>query len=320
MTSSQETTTSPDEEAIESIFRSVLLVLIVPLLIWYFANRRPEPAPQNQERRQPVTNEAQRPASNNPTTNPRNPPPKDDSELSILKYTRKPPNSISTTGKSHLIHNGILPFKYTLAATYETRTPRSSSEDISGRDVNTSVQLANRKDRARMFTKLFDPNRSGESLPPPGRGSNVVVSIPSSEIHCPKLRRALFLLGTYFNLFLLISLPVEGDGSSENTAIPNNYKDDKLKLDELIKKIRGGNSEGEADLPEDVVPSHRIVGTRSISSKVAFVRQLPKPPAFVLDFEAEMSIQLSRFGFKVLTYSPSKKGSGISGLGAEMIM
>ena len=320
MTRNEDTTIGPDG-SLERMLRSVFFILFVPWLIWYFANRRAEPRPQRQVRRQPVTDEAPRPASNNPTTNARNPPEQDSNDSSILKYTRKPPNSIPTSGKSHLIHIGILPFKYTLAATYEMRAPGSSSEDASGKGKSSSVQLRNRKDRARMFTKLFDPNRSGESLPPPGRGSNIIVSVPVYEIHCPKLRRALFLLGTYFNLFLLISLIDEEDNeSSENKATSKNYKDDKLKMDELIIKMRGGNNEVGVGLPEEIIPPHRIVGTRSISSKVAFVRQLPKLPAFVLDFEAEMSTQLSRFGFKVLTYSPSKKGSSISGLGAEMLM
>merc|ERR1712238_378686 len=65
-----------------------------------------------------------------------------------------------------------------------------------------------RKDRARIFTKLFSPIRTKESgiLKPPSRGSNVVVSVPEKDVACRKLRHGLFLLGTYYNLFVLLCL------------------------------------------------------------------------------------------------------------------
>ena len=325
MSSTEEPTAWSDDD-IERILLSLLIVVTIPGVIWYFLKPGPRPAPQNQQRRQAPTAEQPLPvpAANYHLPQTPNRSSFDDNEESILNYSRKPPHSSLKTGKSHLGHSGILPFKCTLAATYESR--KQSNQHLkdggeTGRD--DSVQLTNRKDRARIFTKLFASNRSGGSLSPPGRGSNIIVSIPASEICCPKLRRVLLLLGTYFNLFLLISLPDEREGGGGDNNLKSQekiYKDDKLKMNELIRVLRGGNNKMSDALPEDVIPSHRIVGTNSISSKVAFVRQLPKSPAFVLDFEAEMSSQLTRFGFTVLTYSPAEEGSHTSGLGLEMIM
>lgn len=79
---------------------------------------------------------------------------------------------------------------------------------------------------------------------------------------------------------------------------------------------------GGGDLPPAVLPSHRIVGTTSVGGRVAFVRQLPKRPEFVLEYDGEVKGQLTRFGFAVLSYERRDGGggvSGVSGIGTELI-
>jgi len=274
----------------------------------------------------------------------------EDSFVALLrKHPRMPPhfvssNSSNVDNSSITIvpqHEGILPFRYTLASTYESKSKPSSSTTTT--DVTTtastatpqSTHLANRKDRARLFTKLFLSSRTeGSNLTaPPSRGSNIVISIPSSEVGCVKLSRVLYLLGSYYNLFILMNLEDEGEDEDDATGKMDeyHYTKDKERLKGLIQVRRGGadcsDSNGINDnqtLPEQILPSHRIVTTTSLTGKVAFVRQLHFVQ-FVLDYEEEMQSELQRFGFTVLLYSEGvvdDDGDGsekiLSGLGMEL--
>merc|ERR1712066_210573 len=56
-------------------------------------------------------------------------------------------------------------------------------------------------------------------------------------------------------------------------------------------------------LPIEVLPSHRIIANSSVLGRVAFVRQLPHKPEFVLEYNKEVKNQLNRFGFSVILYN-----------------
>jgi len=326
----------------------------------------------------------------------------EDGIISLLALNVRSPPHTSSAFHSTVAHEGIIPFRFTRASIYESShsvklaSVVGSSGDSSGglgtdREdavvvANTARQMGNRKDRARIFTKLFSSTRTENSgiVQPPSRGSNVVLTVPSAEVNCIKLRKVLFLLGSYYNLFVLIALDdddkdkdIDGGDGSIGTTVGGGRDDPKtttttrksgtiseteryIQFNSTMTKmefaLRGINNNNDAKkpptmtvtdtapnttntestttissssskqpairLPSEVLPSHRIVGTTSIGGRVAFVRQLPKRPEFVLEYDAEVSSQLTRFGFAVLLYSKmvvGGGGGGVSGIGKELI-
>lgn len=187
----------------------------------------------------------------------------------ILKHIKYPPHhSGQSDASSSLNHEGILPFKLTKAYSVNSNV---SSDDKS---------LQNKRDRARVLAKIFKVN-------PPGKGSVLVVSVSSSLCKNENVHRVLFLLGTYYNLFVT----VEMDG----TEAIDDYKTDKTRSDKVIAAFYSEK------LSNDVLPSHRIVPTRSVDSRIAFVRQLPRCDYVIGSKDDNMLMQqLTKFGHKVI--------------------
>ena len=194
--------------------------------------------------------------------------------------TRKPPHA---TKIDALLIDGMVAFRSTTAAVYETS--------------NTDALAANRKDRARILSRILT---SDSNMTPPPRGGSIVISIPAEDLDCAKLRRILFLLATYFSLVVIISVT--------NTTTEEDVK-------QLVKKLRGPDSTA---IPEAVLPSHRIVAAQSRTGRIAIVRQLGRLE-FVLDHEAEMKTELDRFGFKVFVYGGEARQAGTSRLAAQLM-
>ena len=231
---------------------------------------------------------------------------------SVVSGKRRPPHLAETcsggpAGSRYLVE-GLIPFKRSLAGSYESsKTTRVSQED-------EDVVTANRKSRARLLARLLNPTLTGaQTKTPPARGSNVIVCIPSTDVGCAKLQQALYLMGTYFNLFLVLTLPSKDDAGEDE------HDKEKELLDNLRSQLRGsGNDNG---VPIEVLPGHRIVAARTVEGKVAFVRQMHRPE-FVLDCDAEMKTQLERFGFMVLLYGrgdEKRSSDGISLLGKALM-
>lgn len=231
---------------------------------------------------------------------------------SVVSGKRRPPHLAETcsggpAGSRYLVE-GLIPFKRSLAGSYESsKTTRVSQED-------EDVVTANRKSRARLLARLLNPTLTGaQTKTPPARGSNVIVCIPSTDVGCAKLQQALYLMGTYFNMFLVLTLP-----SKDDAGVDEHDKEKEL-LDNLRSQLRGsGNDNG---VPIEVLPDHRIVAARTVEGKVAFVRQMHRPE-FVLDCDAEMKTQLERFGFMVLLYGrgdEKRSSDGISLLGKALM-
>jgi len=213
----------------------------------------------------------------------------DSSDIASLlaENTRCPPHMASAsaryldTGGISLLSDGLLPFRYGRAAAYEQALATTDSNAVA----------KNRKDRARVLSRVLALDGAGL---PPSRGSTVVISIPSTDVGCEKLRRALYLLSTHFNAMVILS------------NVDRNITD--ADVDAMVATLRGNDPTA---LPTDVLPRHRIVAAQSITGRVAFVRQLGRVE-FVLDFDEEMQSQLGRFGFRVLVYGNDSSGRGSS--------
>jgi hypothetical protein len=229
---------------------------------------------------------------------------------------------IAAAGGFNLLSDGLVSFRHCAASSYEQTR------------LDADRQNANRKERARVLSRLLDldaaaseaqpkgGNRAANSsngggiLPPPPKGATLVVSIPSSDVGCAKLRRVLFLLATYYNLFVILVVP---PSSTEINRV------------EAVAKLRGSGSQHPAapdddddgSLSLDVLPDHRVVAASTTAGRVAFVRQLQRVE-LMLDFDPEVKGLLTRFGHKVVLYgqgaaSPaSARAAGSSRLGCAL--
>lgn len=235
---------------------------------------------------------------------------------SVASGKRRPPHLVDScsggpSGSRYLVE-GLVPFKRSLAGSYE------SSKSASGASQNDEdIVTANRKLRARLLARLLNPTLTGaQTKTPPARGSNIIICVPSSDVGCAKLQQALYLLGTYFNLFLVLTLSSQDDAGGVG-SVDESDKEKEL-LDNLRARLRGSDNDG---VPIEVLPDHRIVAARTVEGKVAFVRQMHRPE-FVLDCDVEMKTQLERFGFMVLLYGQGdekRSGDGVSLLGKSLM-
>lgn len=186
----------------------------------------------------------------------------------LSKCSQTPPHHSGSLDKSTWSHDGILSFKSTKAFTFEMNN--SSEEE----------KLNNKRDRARILAKIFKVN-------PPSKGSVIVVSVSSSVRSDRKVHRVLFLLGTFYNVFVLVQI--------EDARISNEYTTDKLLSEELVSTFYS------YDLHDHVIPRHRIIPTKSIESRIAFVRQLPHCKYIIgSKGDDELMKQLTKFGNQVI--------------------
>jgi hypothetical protein len=193
---------------------------------------------------------------------------------------------VAVNGGSNILVDGIVSFRHSKAA-----------YDDAGL---TKEQIAeNRKDLARVLSRMISgADGSGTSLSaPPSKGSNVVVAFKLSDVGCEKLQRVLYLLATFYNLFVIVVVQSKEqfEGKEREDVIS------RLRGHDKFSTINSTTSSGEA-LSSNVLPSHRVVAATSVTGRVAFVRQLEKTE-LVLDFEEEVKDSLHRFGHNVFVYS-----------------
>lgn len=210
---------------------------------------------------------------------------------------------IAVNGGSNILVDGIVAF----------RNSKAACED----EMLTKEQMSeNRKDLARVLSRLLSgADGSGTSISaPPSKGSNVVVSFKLSDVGCEKLRRVLYLLATFYNLFAIV-------------VVQNNEQFEWKEREDVIARLRGCDKLSSIDstssrepLSSNVLPSHRVVAATSVTGRVAFVRQLERID-LVLDFEDEVKDLLTRFGHKVYVYSKVEMScvSGVSTLGNALL-
>lgn len=122
---------------------------------------------------------------------------------------------------------------------------------------------------------------------PASKGCNVVFTIREGDllddVNMSVICDTLTMIGSDFNLFCILDI------------LPN--ATDQMTND-IMAKLNG--------IPEVVLPRHRIVATKTVTGRVAFVRQLR--PEIVVDYDVEVEKQLTRFGFRVVIYEEAGFG------------
>ena len=146
------------------------------------------------------------------------------------------------------------------------------------------------------------------------------------------MQKALYLLGTYYNLFVIV------DGSSSSTSSSSLIGNDDAGLRKFVRRIRNellneSNDDDDDDarstnidddhaaptavgggyrLNPRVLPPHRIAFSSTSRGRVAFVRQLQGTELVIDHDELGVTSELERFGFRVLVY-PNDVGGGDDG-------
>jgi hypothetical protein len=200
--------------------------------------------------------------------------------------------------------DGLVSFRFTKAAGVASTKPPPPQPEASNEAAAAAAAAATqaiRKERARLLSRVGGSS-GAQTLAPPLRGSTVVVSLPHADVGCAKLQRVLFLLATYYNVFVVVDV-------SDNSEITK---------ESLLKALRSG-----VDLTEMVLPSHRVLLASKICGRVALVRQLQRVE-LMIDFHPDVKEQLGRFGYRVFVYGDNigngnSKDSSVSLLGAELL-
>eukprot|EP00986_Skeletonema_menzelii_P001567 scaffold409_cov143-Skeletonema_menzelii.AAC.16 len=277
---------------------------------------------------------------------------------------RHPPHLYNPTSKqlnpSTVETGGIIPFKLTFANGYETRLANQQQQQQQESDNNNNnsgeenLIITNRKQRARLFAKLFTIVDR-----PPNRGSNVVVIISYtgggggggggvSVAKCDKLQKSLMLLGTYYNLFLLVDYnPLQQQQQQQQQQqeeeldrdVVKQFRNDLLNVattkpddNDLSSNNNGSNinNNDKDKLTPQILPPHRIIFTSTPEGKIAFVRQLHETKLVLMGSSSKnnsegntmkVKVELERFGFRVVSYPDCHTGGdeGVSALGQFLI-
>jgi hypothetical protein len=239
-------------------------------------------------------------------------------------------------GGSNVLVDGLVGFRHTQASS------------VVPEDEATSV----RKERAKILSKLVVLQQQSVTTtattttttpPPPTKGATIVVSVPHDQVACDSLRRIFYLLGSYYNLFVILAVPEPPMDVAISDTTDLQMQTLEQQKEALVSKLRGTNDTDTMStdtatatilLSEAVLPSHRILLSTTIAGRVAFVRQLNRVE-LVVDFDGLVQVQLTRFGYRVFLYGNGNGGleqkattstttstelSIVSGLGAELLV
>ena len=297
------------EEEVESLLKTAVVAAVVAAVLYFvfFIPKQQDraAAPQRQpQQRQQQRNLApdQRPGANQQENLRRNLADQDDDEDGIQHFLKKiysyPSHHIMSstpskadTASHRSVFGGIISFRDTKASIFE-----SNGYEIAEEERPDYIQ-SNRRARARIMAKIF------KKSDPPAKGKSVVLCIDSSEVQklepgCESaLPKTLNLLGTYYNLFIMLQCDgEEGEGD---------YVKDKEQTESLVQKLYV-DIENSDSLSKDVIPPHRVVVTKSEASRVAFVRQLMPDLVIGESNDEELLVQLTKFGHKVILKSISE--------------
>lgn len=318
------------DDELEGLLKTLVIGITIAGIGYYlFSPTRQAAAPppqQNQQQRVPAQQRLPQQPNPRPSGRPQQTVTSAEDEEGIDHFlkslARVPPHQTKSSSTSRVVaHDGIVPFRFTKAATVEAKQALVSSSNTNmntntnnnytatGTTGTADEMFLNRKDRARILAKLF------KKLDPPAKGNMLILSIPSSQIGNghgnantnAKLQRILYLLGTYYNLFIMVNCDNDPEYKDQKELNHNDYEMDKERYDSLIAKLynsEAGTGAGQR-LTEEVLPSHRIVVTKSVASRVAFVRSFPKAPDYIVGsdcdchLEEEMQTLLTKFGYRV---------------------
>lgn len=246
-----------------------------------------------------------------------------DNAIEILEKCRShPPHVVPSSipvgkrsigGFDILSENGLVAFSQTVAAakpsaSTATTTPKASKSGDAPASVtmdraaaSPDASLLQRKQRAKILSRLFAARETPpeKTLPsPPAKGSTFVIGISQSQ-HLADAGQRLSLvqvlrgLANHYTVLVVVS-------PTTTSADSDSYESTRKLHDEATSLLRGGTTGANpSEIPESVLPSHRILLAGSAKGRVALVRQLSTNIGLTVDFDTDVREELERFGFEV---------------------
>ena len=197
----------------------------------------------------------------------------------LPSHVAVPAAAVAENGTNLLGGDGVVAWKFLNAAA-----------------VNAKDEDDARRDRALLLARLWT------SSTPPKKGSTLVISIPMDSVNCAYQRYGLFLLATYYNVFLILV-----QDAAPDLKLQEQRRQDAMAIlrgdapDRPNSSIQGRSSSKCMDaLSLDALPTHRILSSTTVAGRVALGRQLQA--VAVLDYDPEVQSLLSRFGHAVILY------------------
>jgi hypothetical protein len=249
---------------------------------------RQPPQQQAAPRRQPVPAERR-----NPT------PHLSDAALELLLDCQSKPAFVQTEtekvgiGGHKTLVDGLVAFSHTQAAAAASSSSMTTTTMTMMNTTTSSTETLSRTERAKILSRLA--TAPGMTLTtPPGKGSTLVVSLPSFEDNNSssnnsnsnsQLPHILHVLGTYYTLIIVI-------GTSLTTNLSS------IKEQETYRQRMQEKLFATGELTESILPKHRILMASTKTGRIALVRQLARVE-LVVDFEVDVQTELGRFGYKV---------------------
>mmetsp|Transcript_9243 Transcript_9243/g.22958 ORF Transcript_9243/g.22958 Transcript_9243/m.22958 type:complete len:310 (-) Transcript_9243:497-1426(-) len=291
--------TAPIMETEESVFSFSTLVLALITLAVYLLFLKPTAETENTIAATTNTNnpqrtrERQRPRGGRRVATPQQQPqptrrrqPISENALEVLSSCQSlPPHvasnkSSSIGGFESLSENGLVSFSHTKVAGQKL--------------IDDTAKLQQRKERAKILSRLFSSKDFGKALPaPPSKGSTFVVGI-SKQRHLvdatqkSSLVRVLKGLSSHYTVLVVVSL----DSSAQSSS--SSYEPTHKLHSEVVNLLRDEDA-----LPESILPSHRVLLAGSAKGRVALVRQLSTNIGLTVDFDTDVKVELERFGYDV---------------------
>ena len=291
--------TAPIMETEESVFSFSTLVLALITLAVYLLFLKPTAETENtiatttNTINPQRTRERQRPHGGRRVATPQQRPqptrrrqPISENALEVLASCQSlPPHvasnkSSSIGGFESLSENGLVSFSHTKVASQKL--------------IDDTAKLQQRKERAKILSRLFSSKDFGKALPaPPSKGSTFVVGIDrekhlSGATQKSSVVRVLKGLSSHYTVLVVVSL----DSSAQNSS--SSYEPTHKLHSEVVELLRDENV-----LPESVLPSHRVLLAGSAKGRVALVRQLSTNIGLTVDFDRDVKDELERFGYDV---------------------
>jgi hypothetical protein len=146
------------------------------------------------------------------------------------------------------------------------------------------------------------------------KGSTFVIGLSNEQLLQNKEQKMSIIrvikgLANYYNVLVIVA--VDNIDNSNN----HRYESTQKTHEQVVQTLRGGGGgggggeesreeEGNANsslllLSESILPSHRILLSKSSVGRIALVRQLSSNIGLTIDFDAEVKIQLEKFGYNV---------------------
>ncbi|OEU09884.1 hypothetical protein FRACYDRAFT_248134 [Fragilariopsis cylindrus CCMP1102] len=269
----------------------------------------------------------------------RRPPVLSENAIEVLKNCKAYPphveprsiksNSNNSIGCYNLLSDsGLVSFNYLKAASAASAASAANNSNNNTKDApidltkknatttnannNNSNNKIQRQERAKILSRLFA--NSSTVATPPMKGSTFIIGVSYEQQLLQKEKeqklaiiRVIKGLATYYNVLVIVAVDTNDNDDNSNNSNHHRYESTQKIHEQVVQTLRSGDEEGvgggekndDSLLSESILPSHRILLSKSAVGRIALVRQLSSNIGLTIDFNPEVKLQLEKFGYNV---------------------